>query len=159
MSIPQNPDLLELKASLLVEGVKASKSALTGLGTKYKEQNHGLFGWDMEDHGDLALPDDFRLPDGSIVQFRMNSSSPFCVQVKDEALVLSRNGCDVCEVEWIKRPAFYDLRVEQDKKMIQIGQIGGEVPLKMPQVHPIVLLSLGTLSAPAEHKFLNGLFS
>ena len=85
----QKIDLLELKASLLVEGVRATQDALSGVGAKYKEQNHGLFGWDMEDHAGLALPDDFLLPDGTIVQFRMNSSSPFCSKISGIVLPLS----------------------------------------------------------------------
>lgn len=126
MKTQHTPDMLELKASLLVEGIRATKDALAGLGTAYKEQNHGLFGWDMEDHPGQALPDDFLLPDGTVVQFRMNSSSPYCVRADGEALRLFCGGRDICAVRWIGRPAFYDLKVGQDKNMVQIGQIGGE---------------------------------
>jgi hypothetical protein len=62
-------DMIELKSSLLVEGVRATEEALTGVGKDYKEQNHGLFGWDMEDHAGADLPDDFLLPDGTVVPF------------------------------------------------------------------------------------------
>ena len=68
---------LELKAELLINGVKATDQALQELGTNYKEQNHGLFGWDFEDHPNITLPDDFILPDGTLVQFRRNSHSPY----------------------------------------------------------------------------------
>jgi hypothetical protein len=122
----QTIDILEFKASLLVEGMRATEDALAGVGTEYKEQNHGLFGWDMEDHPHLVLPDDFVLPDGTVVQFRMNSSSPFCVRVADGVLRLSCNDRDISDVSWIKRPAFYGLEVAQGKRMVQIGQIGGE---------------------------------
>ena len=44
------------------------------------------------------------------------------------------------------------------KRLGPLGQIG-EGPLKMRQVHPVILQSLGAESAPAEHKFGNGLFS
>lgn len=64
---------LTLKADLLVRGVSATSGALRDVGTRYKEQNHGLFGWDFEDHAGIFLPDDFLLPDGSVVQFRKNS--------------------------------------------------------------------------------------
>lgn len=119
-------DMIELKASLLVEGVRAAGEALTGVGKDYKEQNHGLFGWDMEDHAGADLPDDFLLPDGTVVQFRMNSSSPFCVRAADGVLRLFHVERDMCGVTWIKRPAFYDRKLAQNKKMVQIGQIGGE---------------------------------
>ena len=119
-------DVIELKASLLVEGVTATKKALTGIGTDFKEQNHGLFGWDMEDHADVDLPDDFLLPDGTVVQFRMNSSSPFCVRADDGGLSLFHGERGLCEVKWIERPTFYDRELAEDKRMVQIGQIGGE---------------------------------
>lgn len=119
-------DMIELKASLLVEGVTATEEALTGVGTDFKEQNHGLFGWDMEDHAGADLPDDFLLPDGTVVQFRMNSSSPFCVRADDGGLQLFHGGRSVSEVKWIERPTFYDCELAEDKKMVQIGQIGGE---------------------------------
>jgi hypothetical protein len=119
-------DMIELKASLLVEGVRATEEALTGVGKDYKEQNHGLFGWDMEDHAGADLPDDFLLPDGTVVQFRMNSSSPFCVCADGGALRLFHSERDICEVKWIKRPAFYERMLAENKKMVQIGQIGGE---------------------------------
>ncbi len=59
---------LELKAKLLINGLNATPQALSKVGSKYKEQNHGLFGWDFEDHPKSPLPDDFMLPDGTIVQ-------------------------------------------------------------------------------------------
>lgn len=119
-------DAIGLKASLLVEGVTASEEALASVGTEHKEQNHGLFGWDMEDHAGAELPDDFLLPGGTVVQFRMNSASPYRVGADDGILQLWCNGHSVCEVKWIARPAFYERGVAGNKRMAQIGQIGGE---------------------------------
>ncbi len=82
---------LEIKAELLVNGVDATKGALTGLGDCYKEQNHGLFGWDFEDHAGTLLPDDFLLPDGTVVQFRRNSKSSYQVRSENEQLFLSND--------------------------------------------------------------------
>jgi hypothetical protein len=126
MNETDTSDMIELKATLLVEGVRATEEALTGVGTDYKEQNHGLFGWDMEDHAGSVLPDDFLLPDGTVVQFRMNSSSPFCVRADHGVLRLFYGNRDICEVKWIRRPAFYGCTLADNKKMVQIGQIGGE---------------------------------
>ncbi len=127
MAKKKSVDMLELKASLLVEGVRATEEALAGVGTDYKEQNHGLFGWDMEEHVGMELPDDFLLPDGTVVQFRKNSSSPFQIHAGSEGLTLFHGGDAVTEVRWIKRPAFYDREISRaGKKMVQIGQIGGE---------------------------------
>jgi len=117
---------LELKAELLVEGIRATSDALREVGTKYKEQNHGLFGWDFEDHVGMVLPDDFTLPDGTVVQFRKNSRSPYQVNLKGNALVLSKGEEEICNVEWIPRPTYYEIKTTNNHTMVKIGQIGGE---------------------------------
>ncbi|MCR4394155.1 MAG: hypothetical protein NUV31_07285, partial [Dehalococcoidales bacterium] len=114
---------LELKAELLVDGVNASEIALQEVGSKYKEQNHGLFGWDFEDHAGINLPDDFLLPDGTVIQFRMNRSSPYFIDLKQEKTILTRNGIEICQVRWIPRPTFYRLRTSNGNLMVKIGQI------------------------------------
>jgi hypothetical protein len=117
---------LELKAELLVEGIQATPDALKDMGGKYKEQNHGLFGWDFEDHVGRMLPDDFVLPDGTVVQFRNNSRSPYQVTLKGNALVLSKGEEDICNVAWIPRPVYYEKKTANNHKMVKIGQVGGE---------------------------------
>ena len=119
-------DYLHLKAELLVEGISASTNSLLGLGTDYKEQNHGLFGWDFEDHVGENLPDDFCLPDGTVVQYRLNSLSPFRVEKTDQGLSLCRSDERLCSVTWIKRPDFYEKETTSKTDMVKIGQIGGE---------------------------------
>jgi len=116
---------LQLKAELLVEGINATQQALEKVGTKYKEQNHGLFGWDFEDHVGINLPDDFILPDETVVQFRKNSLSPYKVCLTGNRLILSKGDIEICEVKWIPRPAFYDTETTTHRKMVKIGQIGG----------------------------------
>ena len=117
---------LELKTELLINGVVATPEALKDLGSKYKEQNHGLFGWDFEDHPNTVLPDDFALPDGTIVQFRKNSNSKYLVDLVNEELVLSNGNEALCQVKWLLRPTFYTQKTTSDKDMVKIGQIGGE---------------------------------
>ena len=117
---------LELKASLLVEGMRATGEALEGVGALYKEQNHGLFGWDMEDHANRLLPDDFCLCDGTVVQFRQNSSSPYCVRRTNGSLSLFQGDQEIGAVSWIRRPEFYDSPLPSGGKMVQVGQIGGQ---------------------------------
>ncbi len=121
-----NHKYLELKAELLVNGVNATPQALKEVGSKYKEQNHGLFGWDFENHQDLALPDDFALPDGTIVQFRKNSHSSYLVDLVDSKLILSDGKAPICTVAWLPRPSFYNKSTVSGNKMVKIGQIGGE---------------------------------
>ena len=117
---------IALKAALLVEGVRADKECLEELGAKYKEQNHGLFGWDFEDHQGTLLPDDFCLPGGTVVQFRLNSHSPYRVRMVENEMVLFQRDERICQVSWIERPDFYRQSTSQDMGMIKVGQIGGE---------------------------------
>ncbi len=122
----KNLQYLELKAELLVEGIQATPAALKEVGEKYKEQNHGLFGWDFEDHAGTALPDDFLLPDGTVVQFRKNSRSPYRVTAEESDLRLSNGKGEICRVEWIPRPVYYGQETTNHRPMVKIGQIGGE---------------------------------
>jgi len=117
---------LELKAELLVEGVWATSEALSEVGKKYKEQNHGLFGWDFEDHARIVLPDDFLLPDGTVVQFRKNSRSPFRITLEDKDPVLFKGDEKIGKIELIPRPAYYQNETTHHHKMVKIGQIGGK---------------------------------
>lgn len=117
---------LELKADLLVEGVWATSEALGEVGKKYKEQNHGLFGWDFEDHVGTVLPDDFLLPEGTVVQFRKNSLSPYGITLEKEDFVLCKNGERICTIELIPRPAYYRKKTTSGHPMVKIGQIGGK---------------------------------
>jgi len=119
-------DFLRLKAELLVEGVRATREALKGVGKEFKEQNHGLFGWDFEDHTEELLPDDFLLPDGTVVQFRKNSRSPYWIRAEQDRLHLLGPGGSICEVRWIHRPLYYDSETPSGHKMVKIGQVGGE---------------------------------
>jgi hypothetical protein len=117
---------LELKAELLTNGVNATPEALKELGGKYKEQNHGLFGWDFEDHSNTTLPDDFGLPDGTIVQFRRNSNSPYLVDVFNGEITLTNGKEKLCQIRWLPRPKFYNNNTTSNNKMVKIGQVGGE---------------------------------
>jgi biotin synthase-like enzyme len=119
-------DFLKLKAELLVEGIQASPEALREAGKRYKEQNHGLFGWDFEDHIGMVLPDDFVLPDGTVVQFRKNSCSPYWVTGAENNLILSRGAENICSVKWIPRPNYYKRKTGNQHEMVKVGQIGGE---------------------------------
>ncbi len=123
--MPQNK-YLKLKAELLIEGVGVTREALKGVGKIYKEQNHGLFGWDFEDHVGMCLPDDFLLPDGTAVQFRKKSHSPYQVIADKGGLFVAKNKGNICEVKWIKRPAYYSLQASSKNPMVKIGQVGGE---------------------------------
>ncbi|MCL5942679.1 MAG: radical SAM protein, partial [Actinobacteria bacterium] len=119
-------DHLRLKAELLVEGINPTADALQGVGTEYKEQNHGLFGWDFVDHPDLSLPDDFVLADGTVVQFRYNPSSPYIMERRGDRRVIARAGEVLDTAALIPRPRYYDAASTSGALMRQIAQIGGE---------------------------------
>jgi len=117
---------LTLKAELLVEGIRATPEALRDVGTVFKEQNHGLFGWDFEDHVGKALPDDFLLPDGTVVQFRQNRRSPYHVAEEEGRPVLFRGEERLCPLQWLPRPAYYNRQTRHGNTMLKVGQTGGE---------------------------------
>lgn len=119
-------DLLRLKASLLVEGIDFQPDAMDGIGTRFKEQNHGLFGWDFTNHKDVDLPDDFLLSNGTVVQFRYNPSSPYVMGIHDGDLAVSIRNDIIDSVKLIPRPAYYDTVTESGANMRQIAQVGGE---------------------------------
>jgi biotin synthase-related radical SAM superfamily protein len=117
---------LQLKAQLLVEGIRVAANTFKGLGTKYKEQNHGLFGWDFKNHKDIILPDDFKLPDDTIVQFRYNNNSHYNIRNTKNNLILFNNDNEICEIFLIERPQFYNKKTTKNEDMKKIGQVGGE---------------------------------
>lgn len=117
---------LRLKANLLVEGINFEHDALTEVGTRFKEQNHGLFGWDFVNHKGIDLPDDFMLSDGTVTQFRLNPSSPYLMAIRSGDLVITRDGEVLDKVKLIPRPDYYDSLTESGVVKRQIAQIGGE---------------------------------
>lgn len=118
-------DLL-LKTKLLVDGVQIAKSALEGVGEIYKEQVHHLFEYDFDLHHSHVCPAEMRLPNGSVVQVRLNSRSPFLVERNGNSLVILEEGKEITEIEWLKRPDFYNQKTSTGKPMTQIAELVGE---------------------------------
>jgi len=61
---------------LLVEGIKATPEALREVARSIRSRTMASLDGTLEDHVNRVLPDDFIFPDGTVVQFRNNSSSP-----------------------------------------------------------------------------------
>ncbi|NIA16450.1 MAG: radical SAM protein [Nitrospiraceae bacterium] len=120
------PDCLRLKATLLVEGINFTPGALEGVGTRFKEQNHGLFGWDLVNHKGVDMPDDFVHSDGTVTQFRFNPASPYVMSLRSGDLVVAKRDEVLDHVTLIPRPKYYDALTENGATMRQIAQIGGE---------------------------------
>jgi len=119
-------NLLRLKAAMLVEGVNFATGIFDTLGTEFKEQNHGLFGWDFADHRGIQLPDDFILSDGTVTQFRYNPRSPYLMELREGQYVVTKDGRPLDTVNLIPRPRYYEARTERGTIMRQIAQTGGE---------------------------------
>lgn len=117
---------LAIKAALLTEGIRAAPRALAGLGEVYKEQNHGLFGWDFENHAGRLLPDDFVLSDGTVVQFRGNSHSPYLLDREEDGLAIYEGETRLDSARLIPRPRFYSATTSDGVPLIKIAQVGGE---------------------------------
>ena len=97
-----------------------------GLGTEFKEQNHGLFGWDFVNHKGLTAPDDFVLADGTVVQFRYQPSSPYAMELRDGQRVITRGEEVLGTFALIPRPSFYDEPLPGGALMRHVAQVGGE---------------------------------
>jgi biotin synthase-related radical SAM superfamily protein len=117
---------IEIKSHLLVDGVRIAAEALEGVGERFKEQGHWLFDWDFDFHADNVLPDNLRLPGGTIVQLRSNSNSPFLIRREKGALVLEKNGELLSELNWIPRPKYYTKTTSDGVPMKRVAQIRGE---------------------------------
>lgn len=119
-------ELVTLKAAMLVEGISFGPGAFDEVGTMFKEQNHGLFGWDFTDHKGIQLPDDFVLSDGTVTQFRYNPLSPYMVELDGGQHVVTKRGDVLDRVSLIPRPRYYDSSTQSGAVMRQIAQVGGE---------------------------------
>jgi hypothetical protein len=124
--LPTNLDLITLKAAMLVEGINFELGAFETVGTRFKEQNHGLFGWDFADLCGIQLPDDFVLSDGTVTQFRYNPLSPYMMELREGQHVIAKSGKELDTVKLIPRPQYYDSRTKSGAIMRQIAQTGGE---------------------------------
>lgn len=125
-TFPASFDLITLKAAILVEGINFEHGAFETVGTKFKEQNHGLFGWDFTDHKGIQLPDDFVLSDGTVTQFRYNPLSPYRMELREGQYVVVKSGKALDTVKLIPRPQYYHSRTKSGVIMRQIAQTGGE---------------------------------
>lgn len=122
----KNLKTFELKATLLVEGINVDQPAMEGVGVEFKEQNHGLFGWDFKNHKDIQLPDDFVLSDGTVVQFRYNPDSLYKMVKQNGTRRIVKGETEFDTVTLIPRPLYYDKQTRNGVTMRKIAQIGGE---------------------------------
>ncbi len=115
-----------IKARLLVDGVRIAESGYEGVGQQFKEQVHHLFEYDFDLHQTRACPAEMRLPEGTVVQVRLNESAPFLVRRDSGNLRLFEGSRALATIEWLERPAFYDLKTSAGTPMTSIAELVGE---------------------------------
>lgn len=117
---------LLLKARMLVDGIRIEDPAYEGVGGEHKEQVHHLFEYDFDLHQERRCPAEIRLPGGTVVQVRLNARSPYLVRRIAGRLVLEELGQEICEIEWLARPGFYDQKTSQGTPMTSVAELVGE---------------------------------
>ncbi|MBN2122939.1 MAG: nitrogen fixation protein NifB [Deltaproteobacteria bacterium] len=112
-----------LKAEILLGGVNIERSALEG---EFKEEIHRVFEWDPLWHERGRYPSELILPDGAVLPIRKNAGAPYCLAVEEDKLLLKKDGDPLFEVEYIKRPAFYDRQTSDGMPMWRIAEFSAE---------------------------------
>lgn len=95
-----------LKLALLARGMRITEDAREGLGSLYQEKiySYSLTDWIEEK---VILPSDIRLSNSVLVGFRLNNDSEWMITKRSEKTVLERNGNFVTNIEFIRRPEYY----------------------------------------------------
>ncbi|CAH2601291.1 Radical SAM protein [Rhodovastum atsumiense] len=132
MSAPSRiPDLkrrlweeLALKAELVTDGVAITQAALdlAQPGVVAQEQVHNLFEMDFDVH-DFELPSGFDLPLGLSVGFRWNQRSANVITADGERTILVRDGRELGEVKFHRRPGFYGLTTSDGQTMGNVAAL------------------------------------
>ncbi len=138
---------LLLKTRLLVDGIQIADAAYEGVGTQFKEQVHHLFEYDFDLHHDQACPAEMRLPQGTVVQVRLNEHSPYRVQRRGDQLILEKGQHELSTLEWLERPAFYDRKTSGGTPMTSIAELVGEDCIAVSHTNACVLFADGSQCA------------
>lgn len=127
---------VRLKTELLLDGLTVSERAMDTVGDGGLEKVFWVFEMTPSTHvgtgdGSRPLPNDMLLPWDTYVDVRYSPHSPFLVDFADGALVLRKNGVDVCEVSWPTRPAYYDHLTRSGKPMKKVASMRGSCGLRV----------------------------
>ncbi len=119
------------KEDLLRRGMAWSSDALAAA-SAYKPKAYFIFSFDMVpisamDQGeDTRAPEEIRLVGGPysfrpvVVSVRLNPGSPYCVEVRQERLLLSLEGHAVADVELQRSPEYYRRTLASGKPIMDI---------------------------------------
>jgi hypothetical protein len=129
-------EAIRLKAELLLYGLTISDEAMTSVGEGGLEKVFWVFEMTPSTHkgtgdGTRPLPNDMLLPFGLYVDVRYSPSSPFKVHISGNTLILLKNGKELCEVKWPKRPSFYDKKTRTGEPMKKVASMRGDCGLRV----------------------------
>ena len=129
---PDLPIEVVFKEDLLRQGMAWSAEALQ-VASQYKPKAYFIFSFDlvpisqMDREENTRAPEEIRLTGGPygfrpvIVSVRLNPGSPYCVERRDESLVLTLEGKTIAGVELQKSPAYYQRTLASGKPIMDIA--------------------------------------
>lgn len=129
-------ETIRLKTELLIDGLTISDEAMTTVGHGGLEKVFWVFEMTPVTHkgsgdGTRPLPNDMLLPYDMYVDVRYSPSSKFKVHKSGDALILMKNGTELCEVSWPKRPDFYDMKTRSGESMKKVASMRGDCGLRV----------------------------
>ena len=129
-------EAIRLKTELLIEGLTISDEAMMTVGEGGLEKVFWVFEMTPSTHkstgdGTRPLPNDMLLPYGLYADVRYSPASPFKVHKSGSAVILLKNGKEICEVKWPKRPAFYDMKTRSGESMKKVSSMRGDCGLRV----------------------------
>ena len=127
---------IRLKTELLLDGLTITDRALSSVGEGGLEKVFWVFEMTPVTHkgsgdGTRPLPNDMLLPNDLYVDVRYNPASKFTVDMNGEAIVLSKNGEELCEVAWATRPDFYDKTTSSGERIKKVASMRGDCGLRV----------------------------
>lgn len=129
-------EAVKLKTELLIYGMTISDEALTTVGKGGLEKVFWVFEMTPSTHkgtgdGTRPLPNDMLLPFDLYADVRYSPESPFKVHKSGNVVILLKNGKELCEVKWPKRPGFYDLKTHSTESMKKVASMRGDCGLRV----------------------------
>jgi len=122
----RNFELIDLKLDLLLEGINVDNSALYGLGTKYREEIHWLFEWDMCNHDRLSPSEIIFEENDMVTQVYENDNSPYQLIHDKDNLILLKEGMPVdVAIKYPKRPKVLSQHTSDGVKISKIASFRG----------------------------------
>ena len=85
-----------------------------------------------------------RLPGGTVVQVRLNERSPFLIRREEDTLRLEEGTREIATIEWLERPAFYDLKTSVGTPMTSIAELVGEDCIAVSHTNACMLFADGS---------------